>query len=388
MSVENTEKEEVDFFSMSDEDFAKVSLPEEQVVSEEIVEEPTIETTEAVVPEEVIEDIPDTEVTPEVDTEVPEVDVEKEPTEIDDTVTDEVTETEPTTQDTPDSTKETSVDYVAEYSKLMAPFKANGADMQVDSVDDAIQLMKMGAGYHKKMSDIKPAIRTQKLLEKSGITDETKLNYILDLYNKKPEAIQKLLKDSNIDPLDIDVKADNNYTPTTRKVSDTEIALDEVINTIRDTPTYKRTLNVVSKDWDETSQNSIATEPQIIATINGHMQDGTFDAVTRRVDYERSLGRLTGVPDFQAYMQIGNVMADEGKLYRKDSPSPTITTPPEIVQPATVKPSKAEEDRKTKKRAASPTVSAKTTAEPLVDPFLLSDEEFAKLDKKRYINPR
>jgi hypothetical protein len=244
--------------------------------------------------------------------------------------------------------------------------------------------MQMGAGFHKKMAVLKPTMRQVKLLEKHGLLDENKLNYLIDLHNKKPEAIQKLLKDSNIDPLDIDVKAENNYTPTQRRVSDTEIVLDEVLNDIRETPTFQRTLNVVSKEWDESSQNTIATEPQIISTINGHMQDGTFDAVMQRVDYERSLGRLKGVPDIQAYMQMGNAMADEGKLQR------TGTTPKQVspvsVQPLNAKTSKEELERKQRKRAASPIKMSKTPAAGnLPDPLEMSDEDFAKLDINKYL---
>ena len=274
------------------------------------------------------------------------------------------------------------VDYEAEYKKLMTPFKANGVDMQIQSIDDAIQLMQMGAGFHKKMSALKPAMRQMKLLEKNGLLDDEKLNYLIDLHHKNPEAIQKLLKDSNLDPLDIDVKAEVKYTPTSRRVSDTEIALDDVLNNIRETPTYHRTLNVVSKEWDEISQNAIANEPQIIQTINGHMQDGTFDAVMRRVEYERSLGRLSGVSDIHAYMQTGNAMADEGKLHRLGSPAQQ--TQPSI-QPVMAKPSKQEIERIQNKRAASPTKAIKTTATPVLNPLDMSDEDFAKLDINKFI---
>ena len=293
------------------------------------------------------------------------------------------------TEKSPNSTEGESsdvpvVDYKAEYEKLLAPFKANGTDMQAQSVEDAIQLMQMGAGFHKKMAALKPAMKQVKLLEKHGLLDEDKLNYLIDLANKKPEAIQKLLKDSNIDPLDIDVKAESNYTPTQRRVSDTEIALDDVLTGIRETPTFQRTLNVVSKEWDESSQNTIATEPQIIATINGHMQDGTFDKVMQRVDYERNLGRLNGISDIQAYIQIGNMMADEGKLQRTGTP--LKQAPTSIVQPLKAKPSTEEIERKQRKRAASPVKTSKTPAVGnLLDPLEMSDEDFAKLDIKKYL---
>ena len=277
-----------------------------------------------------------------------------------------------------------AVDYEAEYKKLMAPFKANGVDMQIQSIDDAIQLMQMGAGFHKKMSALKPAMRQMKLLEKHGLLDDAKLNYLIDLHNKNPEAIKSLLKDSNIDPLDLDLKADIKYIPTNRRVSDTEIVLDDVLNNIRETPTFQRTLNVISKEWDEISQNAIANEPQIIQTINGHMQDGTFDAVMQRVGYERNMGRLIGVSDIHAYMQMGNTMADEGKLHRHGSTQQTMQSSSSI-QPTMAEPSKQEIERKQKKRAASPTKVTKTTAAPAFDPLDLSDEDFAKLDINKYI---
>ena len=99
------------------------------------------------------------------------------------------------TEKSPDDTEGESsdvpvVDYKAEYEKLLAPFKANGTDMQAQSVEDAIQLMQMGAGFHKKIAALKPAMKQVKLLEKHGLLDEDKLNYLIDLANKKPEAIQ------------------------------------------------------------------------------------------------------------------------------------------------------------------------------------------------------
>ena len=282
------------------------------------------------------------------------------------------------------STNTSVVDYESEYKRLMAPFKANGVNMQIQSVDDAIQLMQMGAGFHKKMAALKPAMRQMKLLEKNGLLDDTKLNYLIDLHNRNPEAIKNLLKESNLDPLDIDLKEDTKYIPTDRKISDTEIALDDVLNNIRETPTFHRTLNVISKEWDEVSQNAIANEPQIIQTINGHMQDGTFDAVMQRVGYERSMGRLIGVSDIHAYMQMGNTMADEGRLHRVGSTQKAMQSTPNI-QPTTAEPSKQEIERKQKKRAASPTKVSKTTVATVLDPLDLSDEDFAKLDINKYI---
>lgn len=347
--------EQLDYLEMSDEDFLnRVDSSPTAVEESEVEEVLEPETEEALEPE--VEDTPEPEVEFESAEEVKEDAV-----------------------DTPVES-EADLDYAAEYKKLMAPFKANGTDMQIKSVDDAIQLMKMGAGFHKKMAALKPNLKQMKLLEKNGLLDDEKLNYVIDLYNKVPEAVTKLLKDAQIDPLDIDIQAESNYKPTNRRVSDKELLLDNVLDEIRETPTFQRTLNVVSQEWDDASQNTIASEPHIISIINGHIADGTFDKVMEKVTYERSLGRLTELSDFDAYKEAGNALAQAGVLQVPGAPQT-----PRSVPPPKAKPSQKELERKQKKRAASPTKSTKATAVPAFDPLELSDEEFAKLDINQYI---
>ena len=358
------ESEEPDALEISDEDFAKLPEPSQEEVQESdtVDPEPEVESeleTPAELESEEAEQ-PETPSTPEK-VETPETATPAESTE-------------------KPAKAETEPDYAVEYKKLMAPFKANGTDIQVKSVDDAIQLMKMGAGFHKKMATLKPNLKQMKLLEKNGLLDDEKLNFLIDVHNKVPEAITKLLKDAQLDPMDIDVKAESNYKPTNRSVTDTELALDSVLDEIRDTPTFQRTLNVVSQEWDDTSQNAIATEPHIISIINGHIADGTFDKVMEKVTYERSLGRFTGLSDFDAYKEAGNALAQTGALQ-----VPGASQPPASVQPPVTKTSQKEVERKQKKRAASPTKGSRANATPAFDPLDLSDEDFAKLDMNQYI---
>ena len=270
------------------------------------------------------------------------------------------------------------IDYEAEYKKLMGPFKANGQEMTAKNADDAITLMQMGANYHKKMAGMKSSLKTLKLLEKNNLLDPDKLNYLIDLNNKNPEAITKLLKDSGIDPLDVNVKDESTYTPTPRSVSDTEMDLDQVLESIQETPTYSRTLNVLTKEWDETSKNAVANTPHIISVINGHIADGTYDTVMKAVNYERSLGKLQGVSDLEAYKSTGDVLYAAGKLG-----TPAAAT---VVKPV-VDPSVASEEakRRERKKAASPTKTTATTTAAPFNPLDLSDEEFAKFDPKRFI---
>jgi len=280
----------------------------------------------------------------------------------------------------------TDAQYAEVGRQIMAEFKANGTSMRVKSAEDAMQLMQMGANYHKKMVGLKPSLKTLKLLENHGLLDPEKINYLIDLNQKKPEAIKQLLKDSKLDPLELDLEGDTNYVPAKRTVSDKEMVLDEVLNNISDSPTYERTLNVISNQWDDDSRKAIAEDPQVIAVLNGHMESGIFDQVATAVAYERSLGKFVGVSEFEAYQRVGTYM-HENNLFKSATgtvtPGRTATPPPttQNVPPNAPSDDAAERERQNRKKAASPSRGGSSTVkkEDNYNPLAMSDEEFAKL---------
>jgi len=281
------------------------------------------------------------------------------------------------------------IDYKAEYEKLMAPFKANGQDMQIKNSTDAVRLWQMGLNYHKKMADLKPMLKINKLLEQNDLLDVEQINYLIDLKNKNPEAITKLLKDSSIDPLDINVKEDSNYVPTRRNVTDTEIDLDSVLDDIRDTPSYEKTLNVVTKVWDDSSRAVISQQPHIISIINGQMEDGTYDKVMGEVTYQRSLGNLRGINDFEAYKQMGDMLNTAGQLGPVKPAASVETEKPAAIIVSSKEPDTAEAKRLARKKAAKPArTPAGNVAPSVLSPMELSDEDFAKTDPSRFMIPK
>ena len=122
-----------------------------------------------------------------------------------------------------------NIDYKGWYDKVMAPIKANGKTITLQSPEEAIQLMQMGANYTKKMQQIAPQRKTLMMLEKNGIDQDT-LNFLIDIKNKNPQAIAKLLKDANIDPLDVDTTSQNNYVAPNYSISDQEADWTSAIN--------------------------------------------------------------------------------------------------------------------------------------------------------------
>jgi len=272
------------------------------------------------------------------------------------------------------------IDYKAEYERLTSSFKANGKDITVSNVDDAIALMQMGANYNKKMAALKPNLKLLKLLENNKLLDESKLSYLIDLDKKDPAAITKLIKDSGIDPLDVDVNKDSEYKPKTYTVDEKEIELDEVLGDLQETDTYSKTLDIVGNKWDGSSKQVITQNPQLLRLINDHVANGVYEIISKEVDRERMLGRLNGVSDINAYRLIGDTIEAKGGFEHlnpaKKAPQVVVPTTKKAPDPALI----------SKKRAASSTQKAAPNKVPEdFNPLAMSDEAFSKLVVSKYL---
>jgi hypothetical protein len=370
--------EEVNHLGMSDEDFLKAGPPDMPV--ETTPEVPEVETAV------------DTD-TPTAGTEAGEAteserDVE-EPGEAngsettlddEDASTAEGTGKAPTQKPEPTSEKvaeATPIDYKAQYEKLLTPFKANGRDIQVNSIDDARSLMQMGANYNKKMAGLKPSLKILKLLENNGLLDESKLGFLIDLDKKDPQAINKLVKDSGLSPMDLDTDKADEYKPKIRTVDEREIDLDTVLSDIENTSTYTRTLSVVSKEWDGPSKQVIAGQPQLLKVINDHMSSGVYDLINKEVESERVFGRLAGLSDIEAYRKVGDsIQARGGFNHLGSSQGQSGNAAPVVVIP---KPKVDNGALKDKRRAAGSTPAAAPAVVKDFNPLQMSDADFAKM---------
>ena len=278
--------------------------------------------------------------------------------------------------ETDGDTQETSkFDYESAYKKVTEPFKANGTEMQVHNPEDVVRLMQMGANYQKKMAQLKPNLKIIKMLENNELLDEAKLHNLIDLSKKDPKAVAKLVGESGIDPLDIDAEDKLNYSPTNYSVSDKEYDLDQVLNSIKDTDTFNKTINVLTKDWDSDSKTIISDNPDIISIINTHMGNGVFDKVNEVMQQEKALGKLSGISDVTAYKQIADHLHKEGLLVRNE----TNVIGSSTVLKQTDNTSHANAARNKQRKAVAPVRQTSTKSSKDSDNFLnLSDEEFLK----------
>jgi len=366
---------------------------------------------EASMLEEVIEDLPDEE--PEFPVEDDDSDVEddlpdsEETTKVDPNEDDEEGETfdgldkdkfeevdpKPDTDEEADEEAEAKpedsedadqVNFEDEYNRLLTPFKANGREVKIDNVDDAIALMQMGANYNKKMGSLKPNLKLMKMLENNELLSEDKLTYLIDLSKKDPAAITKLIKESGINPLDIDVEKGDEYRPKSYNVDDSDVELDGILDDIRETDSYNTTIDIVGNKWDDSSKKAVLAEPEIIRVLNSHVDSGIYKQITAMVDKERMLGRLKGQSDLEAYQTIGDKINSEGGFGVQETIPVTISEAKKVLTPT--KKSDDSKQLKSRKKAASSTKGTKTTKKKDdFDPLNMSDADFEKVSSANFI---
>ena len=274
-----------------------------------------------------------------------------------------------TPEDTPQETD--TFNYENAYNQVTAPFKANGATMQVKSPEDIVRLMQMGAGAQKQMAKLKPNLKLIKMLENNNLLDERRLNNLIDLSKNDSKAIAKLVKDSGVDPDDIDIENASTYQPNNYTVTDSEYELDQVLDSIKHTDTFDKTIDLLTSEWDDKSKTFVSENPNVIKVINDHMLNGVYDKVNAIMQQDKALGKLSGVSDVDAYKQIVDMLASNGELIDGNQQVPVQSNVESIEDVDSVK-------RKQNRKAAAPTKQTNTSSNSKQDVsyLTLSDDEF------------
>jgi hypothetical protein len=382
-------EQQQDFLSMSDEEIENMAFPpeesapaQEQPSEEPAQEEPTGQEEDVVVDEAPAQEEELIDFDPYAD---------GAPQEQPDAEEDFYQEEEEQTQETEDEPEQeeagpadTGLDYQSAIEELFSPFRANGKNMQVSSVEDARRLMQMGANYNKKMAALKPNLKMMKMLENNGLLSEDKINYLIDLEKKNPKAISKLIKEGNLDVMDLDEEQSDEYTPNAYNVSDKQFEFDNVVDDLRDTPSFEKTVDIIDNKWDAASKQVLLDDPNSLQIINDHVDTGIYDIVMPEVERQQMLGKLDGLSTLAAYKYIGSLMEKNGafeQYLNKNSTTPNTQPRNPDTQPKANR--QAEQQRTSRKKAAaSPKnkVGGKKGVPSDFNPLNMSDEEFEKFD--------
>lgn len=258
-----------------------------------------------------------------------------------------------------------TIDYQTFYETMTKPFKANGHEIQIENAEDAIRLMQMGAGYSKKMEKLKPNLRLVKLLEQNGLTDSEQLAFLVDLKNKKPEAVAKFIQESNIDLYDFDASIAENYTPSANVELTEPTAFESTLEELLEqSPEFNQVLTQMS-GWDSKSKSILYDEPKILRELATQQANGMYDKIVNVVESERLLGRLTDKTYLEAYAIVETMLNEKQQENKFVAPKPQNTNQSTI------------SDKKANAGVPQKALNAKET---IVDLSALSDEEILKLN--------
>lgn len=338
---------------MSDEDFLNALPPVVEAVPQEEEQEQEVAPT----PE------PQPEVTPE-----PELDAEGNP--VEPTPEEQAVEEEP--------------DYKALYEATQQPItiKANGKELTL-SQDEYRQLAQQGANYTRKMQQLAPHRKTLMMLENNDLLDPERLGYLIDLQRKDPAAIQKFLKESGINPLDVDVEAEPTYQGGNHAVTDAQVNFRAAIDEARGSDVGMAVLQSIDSGWDQASKELLFKQPDILATMVSQHQEGFYTRIVGEMDRLRTFGGLpAGQTWLESYKTVGEQMANAGHFndlvapaqQQRQTDTPAAQAPVATRTPSAKQPSPAAK----KAAAAAPTRAAAAPAKVVQNPLEMSDEDFLK----------
>jgi hypothetical protein len=275
------------------------------------------------------------------------------------------------------------VDLEAFYKQVMAPFKANGRTIEIKSPEEVIRLMQMGAGFGRKLQSLQPALKTLKMLEKADLLDEGKLSFLIDINNKNPDAIKKLIKDSGIDPLDLNIGDNASYTPKSHAVSDKEMAFHSALEDVQSLPGGNETVRIVNQTWDKESKAALWESPELLGVIQSQRENGIYDQIAAEIDRQRLLGQIpANTPFLKAYKLAGDhLQATNGfKLPQAQAPIDKSgdTPQPQVIATRTAAPKPQVQNGEKAEAAASTKVTPKRAASAPINPLQMADDEFLK----------
>lgn len=225
-----------------------------------------------------------------------------------DTPTDEVSEETPIEQPDEDSTNEGDVEEVepeapetiteepeepseevesetpeepAETEPNVLTFKANGMDFnftEEEMKEKFPEVFGKAMDYTRKMQTIAPWRGFISEADRRGLTQED-LNLFFDLKDGNKEALIQLMKEQEIDPMDLDLDSDKAYTPKQHTEPDNMLDLKEAISKISGDPEYSMTEKVVSESWDDASKQELLSHPDYILGLHGDIKSGIYAEV-------------------------------------------------------------------------------------------------------------
>lgn len=135
--------------------------------------------------------------------------------------------------------------------------------------------------------------------------------------------------------------------------------------------TFKDVVTDITTLWDKESKAIVSDNPEILRVMAKQADEGIYQQIMSAIDYEKMLGRLSGIPFLHAYEQV------EARILQANQPTPKQEQGFTAPRPQANQEHVSNQNQAQKQRASVPKGSA-SQSNAGFDPLKLSDEEFLK----------
>ena len=227
---------------------------------------------------------------------------------------------------TPQETKDKPLVNDENQTKFIAPtkeqieaiiggsIKSKGKDISIESHDELVKYLQLGASYYDDRQEIKPLIQIAKTFEKQGIKSQEQINFLIDLANGDKNAIAKLIKDKNIELSDIDDSIEEGtYKANDYSIDQAELNIERHLKVIENDESYDKTIEVLS-NTDKSSKQFISDNPEFIEVINSHIGNGVYETIQDEITKMKSLGQLQSGSEIDNYIAVGKSLFEKNNV--------------------------------------------------------------------------
>lgn len=285
-------------------------------------------------------------------------------------------EEEPQEQQEQPQEQEEEIDYKAFYDEVTAPIRADGRDFTIKSSSDLRNLVSKGLDYTQKTQQIAPYRKTLAFLRDNDALDDTKLSYMLDLYNKDEKAVKQLIREMTAEPkeegkqklelydLDPEQEDEQNryHFQNKNTITDEQLNFKEAFDEISVAEGGNAFLNKVIQKFDESSVSYLYKNPQSLRLLYQADRAGQFDQIMDKMQYNDMI--------HPENVQIDNTIT---RFMKTGQSMPEIFA--QNQQPTQQQVVQQRQQQNRVKSASIPRASSGKSRN-FVDPLDMSDEEF------------
>jgi hypothetical protein len=192
--------------------------------------------------------------------------------------------------------------------------KASGVERTVRDAEHLKTLVRIGLSANENNRKIKPYLKQLRSLEQAGVSlADDDLNFLVDVMKGDKDAVKELVRhrlqlgEEELQSWYDEGNDDSTYVPKDHVISDSRFQLEEILNEIKPTETYSKTVDFITT-IDDDGKVLISEHPELVKLLNDDMENGIFQKALDEAHFRMDRGLLPKQSILQSYIQV---MQDE-----------------------------------------------------------------------------